>query len=271
MPCAAKVGLLFFCAALIPPLSAQKVVSAHAGLITYLQGPAFLDDKRVFLKIARFPQMKDGETLSTGRGRAELLLAPGIVLRLAETSRIRMEDTDLSDTRVTLEQGEALIEVVQLAEGNRVQVAVGGTTMEFARPGLYRLGTSQNATQDSTTQNTLRVYGGEALVRCGLNMADAKRGMAVSLNADLTVSRFDRKPTDLFHAWAARRSFDLFISDPDARNKQTHWQPAGAGYVENKNFGVEFHAFIRRGAPAAIRPPIPPAEVGSKATTAPGR
>ena len=41
------------------------------------------------------------------------------------------------------------------------------------------------------------------------------------------------------------------MSDPDAREKQNHWQPVGGGYVENKNFGVEFRAFMRRGTAAA--------------------
>src|ERR1700733_14768876 len=110
MACPVKLALLLFCAALVPRLDAQTVVSARAGLITYLQGPVFLDGKRVVLKPARFPQMSDGQTLSTGRGRAELLLSPGIVLRLAESSQVRMDETQLSDTRVTLQQGDALIE-----------------------------------------------------------------------------------------------------------------------------------------------------------------
>jgi hypothetical protein len=257
-----RLGLLLFCAGgALFPLSAQKVVSARAGLITYLRGPASIDGKRVVLKTARFPQMRDGETLSTGPGRVELLLAPGIVLRLAENSQVRLDDTQLSDTRVTLQQGEALIEVVQLAEDNRVQIAVGESTTELTRAGLYRIGKAQNATQDSPAQNMLRVYGGGALVRSGLSLADAKRGMAVSLDPNLAVSRFDRKQKDLFHAWAARRSFDLFMSDPDAREKQTHWQPTAGGYIENKNFGVEFRAFLRRGLPpSSIRPAVPPAE-----------
>jgi hypothetical protein len=82
--------------------------------------------------------------------------------------------------------------------------------------------------------------------------------MAISLDDDLIVSRFERKPTDTFHDWAARRSFDLFVSDPDAR-KQTHWQPVPGGYMENKNFGVEFRAFLRRGLPQPVSP-IPPAQ-----------
>jgi len=262
MPYRGKLGLLLFCAGgALFPLDAQRVVSARAGLLTYLQGSVSVDGKPVVLKTARFPQMKDGEVLSTGpgRGRVEVLLAPGIVLRLAENSQVRMDCTDLTDTRVTFQRGEALIEVIRLAEANRLQVAVGETTTEPTRPGLYRIGKAQNATQDSRAQIMLRVYGGEALVRSGLKTADVKRGMAVSLDPDLAVSRFERKQTDSFHDWAARRSFDLFMSDPDAR-KQAHWQIVPGGYVENKNFGVEFRAYLRRGLPRPEVPPIPPAE-----------
>jgi hypothetical protein len=254
MPYRGKLGLLLLCGGALLPLSAQKVVSARAGLLTYLQGSVSIDGKPVILKTARFPQMRDGDTLSTGpgRGRVEVLLAPGIVFRLVENSQVRMDSTDLSDTRITLQQGEALIEVIRMAEDNRLQVAVGETTTEPIRPGLYRIGISQNA--------TLRVYGGEALVRSGLKTADAKRGIAVSLDADLGVSRFERKQTDSFHAWAARRSFDLFMSDPDTRHKQTHWQPVPGGYMQNKNFGVEFRASIRRTLPRPEVSLIPPAE-----------
>jgi hypothetical protein len=258
-----KFGLLLFCAVgALFPVGAQKVVSARAGLLTYLQGSVFIDGQPVVVKTARLPQMKDGESLSTGpeRDRVEVLLAPGIVLRLAENSQIRMDDTDLSDTRVTFQHGEALIEVIRLTQGDRIQVTVGETTTEPIRPGLYRIGKNQNGIQDPRTQNLLRVYGGEALVRSGPRAKSVKRGMAISLDDDLIVSRFERKQTDPFHAWAAQRSFDLFMSDPDARNKQTNWQPSAGGYVENKNFGVEFRGFVRRGLPRPSIPPIPPVE-----------
>jgi hypothetical protein len=251
--CPGKIGLLLVCAcaALVADLAAQKVVSARAGLISYLQGPVFVDAKRVFLKTTRFQQMENGQTLSTGRGRVELLLAPGVPLRLAENSQLRIEDTKLADTRITLQRGDALIEVVQLPEGDRIQVSVAETVTELTRPGLYRFG---------TVQNTLRVYGGEALVRSDTKTAPAKRGMSVALDPALTVQKFDRKQTDSLHAWAARRSFELFIGDPDAREKQTHWEPAGSGYVENKNFGVAFRAFLRRSPVPFLAPPVPQAE-----------
>jgi hypothetical protein len=247
-----KLGLLLFCAAaaLNLPLTAQKVVSARAGLITYLQGPAFVDGKRVVFRSPRFPQMKNGETLSTSRGRAELLLSPGAVLRLSENSQLMIEDTQLAETRVLLQQGEALIEIIQLPEGNRIQVGVADTITELTRPGLYRFGTAQH---------TLRVYGGETLVRSGLKTAIVKRGMTVNLDPSLTVSKFDRKQTDSLHSWAARRSFELFMSDREARQRQTHWQVFGEGYVQSKNFGVEFRV-PRLGRRPPVTTSIPPAD-----------
>ena len=277
-----KLGLLLLLAGsglilrLPPSLMGQKVVSARAGLITYLQGQAFVDGKPVVLRTARFQQMRSGEALSTGRGRAELLLAPGVFLRLPENSQVRMDDTQLSDTRITLEQGDALIEVVQLADGSRIQVGLGETTAELTRPGVYRFGTAQNGAQNAATLNTapnttlnttlktLRVYGGEALVRSGSKTAAVKRGMAVDLDTNLNLDKFDRTRGDALHLWAARRSFELFMSDPEIRQRQTHWESFGTGYVENRNFGVKFRAVLRRRPPLESPPPfgsrIPPIE-----------
>ena len=254
--------MLLFCAAVaLFPLDAQKVVSARAGLITYLQGPAFVDGKRVVLKTARFPLMKDGESLSTGRGRAELLLAPGVILRLSENSQVRMDDTQLANTRVTLQRGDALIEVVRLAENSRIQLGLAETTTEFARAGLYRFGTEQKK---------LRVYGGEALVRSGATMASVKRGMEVdldtglnpSLNPGLSMRKFDRKQTDFLHTWAARRSFELFMEDPEGRKNKPTGKIVGGGYLKNEYFGVEFRAFLRRRRPPpGIRPTGPTSRI----------
>jgi len=169
---------------------------------------------------------------------------------------VRLADTQLSDTHVEIQRGDALIEVLQLPEGSRIQIHLADTVTEFTRTGLYRFG---------MMQKTLRVYGGEASVRSGSTSGSTpalvKRGMAVNLDPALTVEKFDRKQTDALHAWAARRSFDLFMGDPEARQKQNHWQSAGTGYIENKNFGVEFRVFVRRRPPPqGVAPQIPRAE-----------
>ena len=103
------------------------------------------------------------------------------------------------------------------------------------------------------------MYGGEAVVQSGLKTATVKRGLGVDLDPGLPVTKFDRKQTDSFHAWAARRSFELFMSDRETRQRQTHWQSAGT-YVENKNYGVQFRAFLRRRPLLSDRPPFPSAD-----------
>jgi len=269
MPFGRNAVATFFLPLLCAPLSgdllAQKIVSARAGLITYVQGSATLENKRVVLKATRFPQMKPGQVLSTAGGRAELLLSPGVMLRLGENSQLCLDNDLLAETRVTLFRGDALVEVVQLPEGNRIQMAVGETITELTRPGLYRFGILQNGTSGS-----LRVYGGEALARSGEKSLQVKRGMSVRLDPHLESAKFDRKQTDALHAWAARRSFNLFLSDPDARQKQNHWQLAG-GYAENKNFGTVFRVAVRGRMPSPAFRPIPPAEVGAQPGPASGR
>ncbi len=258
--------LLLLCTVATGRVAAQKIVSARAGLITYVQGPAYLDGQRVVLKAAHFPRMKDGQIFSTARSRAEVLLSPEVVLRLAENSDLRMDEDQLANTRVSLLGGEALVEVVQIPDGNHIQIQAGEATTELTRPGLYRFGITRNGTDPAT----LRVYGGEAQVRAGEKAIQSKRGISVRLDSGLEQEKFDRKQTDGLHAWAARRSFMLFLSDPDARRKQGHWQ-LSAGYAENKNFGVVFRIAVRGTMPAPVVRSVPPAEIGAEATPAPGR
>src|SRR5580698_1848377 len=89
---------------------AQSVISAHSGVIHYVEGQVTLDDTAVQPKFAEFPDVKQGQTLAAQDGRAEVLLTPGVFLRLAENSSFRMVSNKLSDTRVEVLSGNAMIE-----------------------------------------------------------------------------------------------------------------------------------------------------------------
>src|SRR4051812_40320972 len=65
---------------------AQSVISAHSGLIHYVEGQTFLDSNPVEVKISKFPEMKENMELTTKDGRAEVLLNPGAFLRVGENS-----------------------------------------------------------------------------------------------------------------------------------------------------------------------------------------
>jgi hypothetical protein len=91
----------------------QAVLSARAGLISYLEGAVYSDAEQ----LGSVAQLREGQRLRTEMGRAEVLLGIGAVLRLDEGASLRMENTQLTDTRVVVEHGSALVEVIELIEG----------------------------------------------------------------------------------------------------------------------------------------------------------
>src|SRR5689334_14730071 len=88
--------------------SAQPVIGAKSGLISYVEGKVWLADKLVELQPTQFPDVKENTVLRTGEGRAEVLLMPGVVLRLGDESSFRMITNRLIDTRIELLTGSAV-------------------------------------------------------------------------------------------------------------------------------------------------------------------
>ena len=96
---------------LVSAASGQSVRSTHSGLLYFFDGYVFLGDQQLQQKFGRFPELAEGGVLRTELGRAEVLLTPGVFLRVAENSSIRMLSNRLSDTRIELLRGSAIIEV----------------------------------------------------------------------------------------------------------------------------------------------------------------
>ena len=72
------------------PASGQSVVSTRSGVVYFFVGSAFLGDEPLEQKFGRFPDIGEGRVLRTALGRAEVLLTPGVFLRLDESSSIRL-------------------------------------------------------------------------------------------------------------------------------------------------------------------------------------
>ena len=90
--------------ALVPATWAQAVISAHSGLVNFVEGDVKIADQTVKLNGAIFPDVKVGQTLSTQKGRAEVLLTPGVFLRLDNNTSFRMVSNKLTDTQVEILQ-----------------------------------------------------------------------------------------------------------------------------------------------------------------------
>jgi hypothetical protein len=177
---------------------AQKVISAKAGFLFFVQGRVSVEGGRLRTG-EHFRQLKPGENLSTERGRAEVLLNPGTILRLGDMSRLHMDDVNLTDACVSLESGSAVVTVNYILKTDRVRLVAGGSVIVLKQAGEYHL---------DVTQGRLRVFGGRAEVQREGSAAFVivKRGRTVDLDDELKIAKFDLKDTDAFESWAAERS-----------------------------------------------------------------
>jgi len=215
---------------------AQSVISAHSGVIHYLEGDVTIDGTAVHPKFAEFPDLTSGQLLATEEGRAEMLLTPGVFLRLSENSSVRMLSNALADTRLEIVSGSALVEVGELLEHNAIAFEAAGAHISLAKKGLYRIDASPAQ---------LRVYDGQALVRAGSESLTAKKGHQIDLEtAKLTDARFDTKDTDAFYRWSARRAEYVAAANViSARvtansNSRYGYASSGSAWSWNPYFGM---------------------------------
>ncbi len=179
-------------------VQAQSVISAHAGMVHYTEGRVLIGDKAIEAKGSTFPEVKANEVLRTEDGRAEVLLTPGVFLRLAENSSIRMLSNKLTDTRVEALTGSMLVEYGDQNKDNSVVLVFKGKDITFKKAGIFRL---------DADEGVFKVYKGEAAVAGGGQSLTVKEAKQVELNAAvLMATKFDNKTGDEFYRWASRRA-----------------------------------------------------------------
>ena len=117
------------------PARAQSVISTHSGLIHFFDGAVYLDDHPLESHLGRFPSMPQGGELRTADGRAEVLLTPGVFLRMGERSSIRLVSNDLADTQVELETGSAIVDAGEPSPDNSVTIIYRDWRIHFLQKG----------------------------------------------------------------------------------------------------------------------------------------
>jgi hypothetical protein len=98
------------------PGLAQYVVSAKSGTVNFTEGQVQLDGRTLESSVTHYPDIKEGSVLSTEDGRAEVLLTPGVTLRLGDHASLKMITNRLIDTRVELLGGKAVVEADQIGK-----------------------------------------------------------------------------------------------------------------------------------------------------------
>src|SRR5579875_3047743 len=202
----------------------QEVVSARAGLIHFVEGSVYVDDQPVSMAPGTFPNLKEGSTLRTAKGRAEILLTPNVFLRVDEFSAVRMLGTALTDTRVDFERGAIIIDAIKAQTPIPVVLLYGQSQVRMQKPGVYRL--------DSDT-NVLQAYSGEAQI----SPADGKPTTVDSshlyfFGLGTLTTKFTDGTDDDFYDWARSR-FDAV----EAENQLAQQTDSDAQDLDNPQSG----------------------------------
>ena len=107
------------------------------GTVNYVEGSVSVDGQPVTSQQVGNVTLQAGQELSTDQGKAEVLLTPGIFLRVGDNSTVKIISPDLANTQVEVEKGRAGIEVDDLQKENNVQVVDAGVTTRLQKTGYY--------------------------------------------------------------------------------------------------------------------------------------
>lgn len=197
-----RLDLLPVCAVLLAacsPAAAQSVISAHSGVVHFFEGSVYVGDRPLDRQFGRFPEIPEGAELRTAQGRAEVLLTPDVILRIAENSAIRMLSADLSDTRVELLNGFGILESTEAHPDNSVLLVYKNWQVRFGQPGVYKI---------VSDPACLQVNRGEAEVSAGGKGTPVavKTGQTLPFADILVPDQSAAEPVDAFSDWAMDRS-----------------------------------------------------------------
>ncbi len=195
-------------AAVALPVSAQPVISAKSGLLSYVEGQVTLNDQAVEYSTTRFADVKENSIVKTEDGRAEVLLTPGVTLRMGENSSLRMITNRLVDTRVEMLSGSAVVEADMIAKDTNVTVVVGQASVALPKAGLFRFDVSPAQ---------LKVFKGDAEVEVAGQTKLVSGAHMLSLASEsASIEKFDTEDTDSLDRWSHRRGSYLAMANTSA-------------------------------------------------------
>jgi len=213
--------------------TARAAGPAQPGSLNDVEGQVTINGRNVTEQDIGNAQVPPGAVLATGAGKAELLLTPGTVLRIADNSSVRLDSALLTDTRVSVLRGSAMVEADRVYPENHIQIADAGTSTLLVKNGLYRFDTQPPA---------VSVLAGEAKLTSADRTIKIKKSHEVMLAAGpkLKSKGFDRPKYDELYAWSDTRSQYLANASAQVAENYVGGGPGwvGTGWYWDPAFGM---------------------------------
>jgi hypothetical protein len=169
------------------------------GTINCAEGQVTVDGQTVGTDRSAVSEVPAGHSLQTQQGRAEVLLTPGVFLRVAENSAVKMERASERDVKVELVRGEAMVEVAHVDKRRPVDVIDNGINARLDHDGLYLFNAGHPA---------VLVYRGKTRVNDDRRVLSVNQGEELLLGGAGAMKRqkFDVSETDSIYEWSRQRA-----------------------------------------------------------------
>lgn len=254
------------------------------GAVNDVEGQATLNGEDLSASSAGQAAVAANQVLDTGHGKVELLLAPGVFLRVGDGSELRMISPYAPKVALELVKGGAILEVDQFSKGITFSFLMDGATANIAKPGLYLL---------AADQRSVGVLAGEAAVYQGNSHLTLKTGRGVFLLAGQRLKSQDLDPyaiqNEPLYIWSRLRSGYMAQANIDADqailaaggtyDAEWFWDTSFDCYAFLPLSGIEYSPFgwgfsspgVVGKAPNPIHYPIPIQRPKPKPLSAAGR
>lgn len=257
-----RISLVFSLVALVASAAnaQDRMQQAPPGTVNYVEGAVALDGQHLASSAVGLKVMQPGQVLSTSNGRAEVLLTPGVFLRVGHNSAVQMVDPDLMKTRIRVTNGRASVEVDSIYKQNNIEIAEDGVMTRLKRPGLYEFNSNNGLVR--TYQGRAMVFGsGTRPVKVGtshevmLPAAPAAGGDTPVGMQELKSRHFNRgrvEASDSLIAWSRLRSHYLSQANAQLAYQYAgypgfepgwYWNPWGVGYTWLPGNGMFWNPF----------------------------
>ncbi|SFS20868.1 FecR family protein [Granulicella pectinivorans] len=197
-------AILLSLAALCGSALSQSPLPTGPAVVSYVEGQASLEGHPLS-HVAGSASLQPGQYVATGNGKVEIVLAPGVFLRVGDDSTVQMVAADATHTEVRLEQGRADVEAVGLPEGNNILIDMKNGQTHLLERGLYSF---------NDAASTVRVFEGKAESYPGADLTSDIKAIEIKGGHELALSAapfkprsFDKdKSEDALYLWGDRRS-----------------------------------------------------------------
>ncbi|HEX8892421.1 MAG TPA: hypothetical protein VF783_03805 [Terriglobales bacterium] len=232
-----------------PAWAADAADRALPGTLNYVEGQASIADQVLDAKSIGSASLEPGQTLTTGNGKAEILLTPGVFLRVGDNSTVKMVSTKLTDIEADLEKGQATVEIAELHQYNQFRLDEDGAATYMLKDGLYAF---------DADRDQVRVLKGEALVQDNDQQVKVKGGHELDLNqtGHLKAVKFDKDTyeasdlyrfSDLRSSYLAEANVDIarqyYAGGPGWYGPGWYWDPWFWSYTWLPGDGIFYDPF----------------------------